>query len=798
MRNSACAIALVSAASVTLPNALRAQCADGTPPPCEVRTAQIVARRAAPTQAVRGRSFVVLPFRNVTRSTDHDWLVEGATTLLSDALGRWEEISVVPAERLYPALRRHDLEPGEVMDEAGVREVAEETGGWTAVTGDVLVTGSRIRLSARAYDVVSNEVLVRATEDADGEEDILPAFDRLAGQLLATVGLEAREAGIAERSTQSIDAYRAYIRGMGHYYRNEMHQARDAFEEAVQLDTTFAQAHLKLAESLMTSLATIADPQSPAYRHAERAAALSQRLPQRDREFVQALAALFRGHVGEARGGLERILAADSNDVEALENLAEIEQMDPVLVETAAGEFPRGSLNEAARLAKRALALDPGRHQNYENLTGAYLTAAGEMEGRVVGIRGEPSSLMGLFQEMAQRPARTYVAVLRDTIELVPVDSLDALDPDSLHAARARAADAAAAWASQWVAATPDAAVANLIAAQAHARAGHHALALRHLAVADSLGLEVEYLQNLPGRRAQLLMRAGEYARATVIADSALAHDYLTTAPDPGAGVFRQRDLGWFFNLYLLDGRIASADSLASYLIDLVVQQRPDAAESQIASAVISIFAARTDARTPVSFPQVPEELRFAAQDSLVAHLERLPPGGVLDRNLGSLLMLFVLNAPERVAVERVRRLRSEARRRLAEGETHLAFGLVMPSVNADTTSAGRQEVYELLQSITDSAPEEWEAQYQLGKLGAVSGMYLDEAEAAMRRYLEHEPTGTEPDKASALWRLGQVQEHKGNVEAARESYEAALQIDPQHVQAREALAQLGGGGGSS
>jgi len=290
-------------------------------------------------------------------------------------------------------------------------------------------------------------------------------------------------------------------------------------------------------------------------------------------------------------------------------------------------------------------------------------------------------------------------------------------------------------------------------------------------------------------------MRAGDYEQATAIADSALEHDYLMTAPDPAAMVFRQQDLGWFFNLYLLRGRVASADSLVSYLIDLARQQGTPLSDAQLTQGVLSLYAARTDARTPVAFPQIPEQLRFAAQDSLVAHLDRLPAGGVLDRNLGMLLSLFFVNAQERAVMERIHWLRSEAERQLAQGEGHLAFGLVMPSVNADTTSTSRQEIYELLRAITDLAPEEWEAHYQLGKLGAVSGMYLDDAEAALRRYLEHEPTGTEPEMASALWRLGMVLEHLGDVEGARASYEEALQLNPQHQEARAALARLEGGG---
>src|SRR5262249_14604577 len=134
-----------------------AQCPDGTPPPCDVRrpATLTLARREPPPAADRARRFLVLPFRNVTRQPDQDWLVEGSTTMLAEALGRWQGISVVPDEKLYPALKRAGITPGTVADNEKVRRVADETGGWTAVTGEVLVTGGRIRVTARAWDIAT-------------------------------------------------------------------------------------------------------------------------------------------------------------------------------------------------------------------------------------------------------------------------------------------------------------------------------------------------------------------------------------------------------------------------------------------------------------------------------------------------------------------------------------------------------------------------------------------------------------------------------------------------------------------
>ena len=90
------------ALGMALPVVARAQCPDGTPPPCagERRAAT---RRAPPGPAARARTFLLLPFRNVTRGEPQDWLSEGAPLMLADALGQFRELAVVSDERLLPA-----------------------------------------------------------------------------------------------------------------------------------------------------------------------------------------------------------------------------------------------------------------------------------------------------------------------------------------------------------------------------------------------------------------------------------------------------------------------------------------------------------------------------------------------------------------------------------------------------------------------------------------------------------------------------------------------------------------------
>ena len=802
------------------PVPLRAQCADGTPPPCEVQAQQVVARAEVPDEAERGRSFLILPFRNITRAPEHEWLVEGSPMLLADALGQWEEISVVPPERLAPALRRHGLKPGEVMDEAGVRRVAEETGGWTAVTGEVLAMGNRIRVSARAYDVATGRVVVSARGEGD-LDDPRSAYEDVASQLLRTAGLDVSIPNLRAVTTQSLDAYKAYQRGVAHYNRAEMAQAREALLEAVRLDSTFAQAYAKLAEASATTIESLMNPQSPLYRYAERALALSQRLPRRDRELVQHISDLLRGNLSTARERLERLVAEDSNDVEALQYLADIEGFDPILVMHAGGERPRGSLNTAALLAKRALSLDPSRHENYSTLVGVYQTAGGEHYGRVVGLREEQPSLVALAQAM-MRPTRTFIAVLRDTIELVPADSLDLIPEDSLESARDRARAIASAWVERWLAAAPGEGVAHLKASEVYALNEQYDQALEHLVQAESLGVEFEPLANFADRRVQILTRGERYSEALVLADS-LEKAGQFTGPSFAMNPLAQNAAAWVFNLYLLVGRFAEADSLVTRLGNLLVQGGQMDSLPAL-HAILRYYSRRTDARSSPALPDIPSRLRDAMLDSVVARIEELPSDGILRQHFPDLVFNTLRGADEEHRRAVGKRLLTVASRLLDERDAELAGRVVRGAVAADTSTTGRAEMAELLREalravpnadlaatavivdttvvgrlaifkvlerLVEGDPNNLEAVYQLGKIGALTGGNLEVAQASLERYLQREPPPDAPSHASAHWRLGMIHERRGDPDRARAAYEAALKLDPNLAQAREALAKL-------
>jgi tetratricopeptide (TPR) repeat protein len=86
---------------------------------------------------------------------------------------------------------------------------------------------------------------------------------------------------------------------------------------------------------------------------------------------------------------------------------------------------------------------------------------------------------------------------------------------------------------------------------------------------------------------------------------------------------------------------------------------------------------------------------------------------------------------------------------------------------------------------------DDYNCLYQVGKLAAVSGQFLDRGLAALRRCLELTPPARAPGYAAVHWRLGQILEQKKDPAAAKAAYEAALKADPNFAAAADALKKL-------
>jgi tetratricopeptide (TPR) repeat protein len=88
--------------------------------------------------------------------------------------------------------------------------------------------------------------------------------------------------------------------------------------------------------------------------------------------------------------------------------------------------------------------------------------------------------------------------------------------------------------------------------------------------------------------------------------------------------------------------------------------------------------------------------------------------------------------------------------------------------------------------------PDDYNSLYQIGRLAAITGQFVDRGLASLRRCLElTPPTPNTPSHAAAQWRLGQLLEKKNDRAGARAAYEAAVKLDANFTPPAEALKKL-------
>jgi tetratricopeptide (TPR) repeat protein len=100
-------------------------------------------------------------------------------------------------------------------------------------------------------------------------------------------------------------------------------------------------------------------------------------------------------------------------------------------------------------------------------------------------------------------------------------------------------------------------------------------------------------------------------------------------------------------------------------------------------------------------------------------------------------------------------------------------------------------DAFRVLEDRLRRSPYDGAALYQLGRVGAVSGANLDRAQWALNRYLQLPHQRGTPSLAAAHWRVGMIQEAKGDRAAARAAYETALRLDPKLAGAKASLDKL-------
>jgi adenylate cyclase len=288
-------------------------------------------------------SIVVLPFDNMSKDPEQDYFSNGITEVLTSDLSRISSLFVIARNTAF-TYKGKAVNMRDIGKELGVRYVLE---------GSVQKANDQVRIVTQLIDTTTGSHLWAERYDRP-YKDIFAIQDEIVRKIVTTLKLQLglREQGIfIHKTTENLEAYDYLLRGMEYYYRftkeDNLH-ARRVFEQAVALDSQFAEAYARLGSTYHAESIFRWSQDAQTLDHAvtmgRRAVALDDSLPIVHAVLGQIYAQ--KGEYGQALAASERALALDPNSDESYARRAEVLNV-------------LGRPEEALQSAQQALRLNP-------------------------------------------------------------------------------------------------------------------------------------------------------------------------------------------------------------------------------------------------------------------------------------------------------------------------------------------------------------------------------------------------------------------------------------------------------
>jgi serine/threonine-protein kinase len=200
---------------------------------------------AAPPVPMTGEASVaVLPFVNLSRDPDNEYLSDGITEELINALVK------VPGLRVAARTSSFAFK-GKEQD---VRAIGERLRVRTLLEGSVRKAGNRVRVTAQLINVADGYHLWSESYDRN-LDDVFALQDELAGTLVATLRPQlvgTARGTLVESGTEQVRAYTLYLRGRHALVKRHAETYRQAlafFREATEIDPGYARAYVGIAHA---------------------------------------------------------------------------------------------------------------------------------------------------------------------------------------------------------------------------------------------------------------------------------------------------------------------------------------------------------------------------------------------------------------------------------------------------------------------------------------------------------------------------------------------------------------------
>src|SRR5258705_627343 len=344
---------------------------------------QAKAKAQTAPAAAPAKSIAVLPFVNLSADKNDEYLSDGMTEELINALARLPGLRV-PGRTSCFAFKGKS-------EEDIFRKVGDQLRVGTVLEGSVRKAGDKLRVTAQLINVSDGYHLW--SKDYDGDVRDIFTFQsnvaqRVVEALQIKLGVEAARA-LVKKPTENPEAHRLYLLGryeFGKYGEAGWNSSIRYYEEALKLDPNYALAYCGLADTY-AYMGSVVMPEKEAIakekEFAQKALALDPELAEAHMSLALALVAVF-----DWRDGLKEFDRA----LELNPNLAFAYELQAWTVNG------HGRFDEAIAKDKKAIELDP-LNSFFQAALAYFLYHARRYDDAIVQIKKtlelDPASTLG-------------------------------------------------------------------------------------------------------------------------------------------------------------------------------------------------------------------------------------------------------------------------------------------------------------------------------------------------------------------------------------------------------------------
>jgi eukaryotic-like serine/threonine-protein kinase len=211
-------------------------------------------------------------------------------------------LNVVPDQRVQETLRFMGRPPGERVTGQVAREICQREGIKAVLEGAIASLGRRYVITLKAENCATGSSLARQQVEASSKEEVLASLGQAAARLRERLGeslgsIQAYDTPIAEATTSSFEALKAYSLGATRRGASDELGAVPFFKRALDLDPDFALAHVALSMVYLNL-----GESGLAQEQARKAFELRDRVSERERLGIEAR---YYGTTGEIDKALE-------------------------------------------------------------------------------------------------------------------------------------------------------------------------------------------------------------------------------------------------------------------------------------------------------------------------------------------------------------------------------------------------------------------------------------------------------------------------------------------------------------